>query len=563
MLTGAIFAALLTFAIFFSATTNQFVALDDNAYIVYNPNRFTSVFDAVAWAFTSFYEGNWHPLTMLSLAVDRYFWGPNPYGYHMTNIVIHSATVFCSCFLFARLLQACFSALKKSHANCRGVSHTPSMESSATPLLTSKSGRTQFAPTGVARSFSDQAIIYGSVAAALFFGLHPLRVESVVWASERKDVLCLFFMVASLLFYLRHAELADSGAASGWRSPRLGAALVFAALAQLSKPTAASLPLILCLIDWYPLQRIYDRRTLLLSLWEKAPFFIVSAGGSVLTLFAQQIAMNYAPDVAFTSRLLVACKALLFYIAKTAAPTNLAAFYMHPGDVASYALEEYLLYALLVIIISLAVWWWGRKNRGWSVLWLFYVVTLLPMLGLVQVGGQWAADRYSYLPSLGLALLWGVGIAILCNRLQQGGRRLAVSLCLLLAVGQLFFYTAQTIRQIPVWQNTETLATRIIDINQLRSGAPYQARAMYRNEQGHYQEALADIGEAMKIALNRGLTREYPDIAFEQALILRNLNRYAEALTIMDWGLERAVEPPIAEVLQLKSELVRLTESKK
>lgn len=532
---GAIFAALLTFAIFYPATRNQFVALDDNAYIVYNPHVFTSVIDAVAWAFTSFYEGNWHPLTMLSLAADRQLWGLDPYGYHLTNIIIHSGTVFFSCFLFSRLLQAGIAASKVS------------------PVI-----------AGASFALSEQAIVFGSIAAALFFGLHPLRVESVVWASERKDVLCLFFMVTSLWLYLHYAVQAGKGLPhSGWRTRQLICVLFLAVLAQLSKPTAASLPLIFCLVDWYPLQKIYDRRTLLISLRGKIPFITVALIGSVLTLFAQQIAMNYAPVVSIASRLLVACKALLFYIGKTVLPSGLAAFYMHPGNVATFALKEYLLYALLVIIISLAAWWFGRKNRIWSALWLFYVVTLLPMLGLVQVGGQWAADRYSYLPSLGLALLWGTGIAILCNRLQQGGRRLAVILCLLLAAGQLISYIAQTIGQIPVWKNTETLATRIIVQNRDLSGAPYLARAAYLNENGRYQEALADVGAAMKIALGRGLTRTYAEIAYQQALILRNLHRYAEAVTIMEWGLEKSVEPPPAEILALKNELVRLTAGEK
>lgn len=532
---GAILAALLIFAIFLSATTNQFVALDDYAYIVENTNILNLNWSTVYWALTSFYEGNWHPLTMLSLAVDRQLWGLNPFGYHLSNLITHSCTVLCSTFLFFRLIHAAVS------------------------VKTELSGE-----TGSTAVLSVRLVVLGSIAAALFFGLHPLRVESVVWASERKDVLCLFFMVTSIWLYLRYTEQSEAGAlCSGWRSPQFTAALLMATLAQLSKPTAASLPLILCLIDWYPLQRIHDRPSLIRSLCEKTPFFIVSAIGTLLTLYAQQIAMNYAPDVAFVSRLLVACKALLFYIAKTAVPTGLAAFYMHPGDVVSFALAEYLFYALLIILISFAAFCAGRKNRLWPALWLFHIITLLPMLGLVQVGGQWAADRYSYLPSLGMSLLWGTWVAMLCDRARRSGISVTVSFGLLVAAAQLIMYTLLTVRQIPVWQNTETLATRIIEINQHRSGAPYQARAMYRNENGRYQEALADVGEAMKIALNRGLTRMYPEIAFEQALILKNLGRFAEALTIMEWGIERSVEPLPADVVSLRQELVRLVESEK
>lgn len=532
--TGAFFSALFTLVVFLTARNNQFVALDDYAYIVNNTHIADLGWDTVVWAFTAFHEGNWHPLTMLSLALDRYMWGTAPFGYHLTNIVIHSCTVFCSCFLFSRLLRSVHSI---RHDSVAGSSSAETMSVSLTGL-------------------SDRGIAIGSIAAALFFGLHPLRVESVVWASERKDVLCLFFMTTALWMYIRYAsKRMHVPLASFWRFRSYWSTLLLAALAQMSKPTAVSLPLILCLLDWYPLKRVTTPSSFHRSLVEKIPFFGVAALGAVLAIFAQQIAMKYAPAVDVVSRLLVACKALLFYLVVTIWPSGLTAFYMHPGNVDSSALPGYLCHAALVLSISMAAVWAGRRSRMWPALWLFYVITLAPMLGLIQVGGQWVADRYSYLPSLGIALLWGGVVANVSDKMRSST---AARLCAALATGQLICYAVLTLRQIPVWRTTETLATRIIEQMPHQSGAPYLARAIYRNEIGLYELALQDVGEAMKIALRRGLTRTYAEIAFEQAVILKNLGRYDEALTVMAWGLETSADPPPQDAVSLHMDLVRL-----
>lgn len=538
LVTGATLSALLTFCVFLAAKDNLFVALDDYAYIVNNPNINSISWDTFYWSFTSIYEGNWHPLAMLSLALDRYIWGVKPFGFHLTNIAIHCSSVFCSCFLFSRLLRAA-----SPNKNVSGASTTAAHIKSDNTL-----------------SLTDRAVVVGSISAALFFGLHPLRVESVVWASERKDVLCMFFMITSLWMYLRYAaKRMFKSNVSFWRFWEFRTALLLAVLALMSKPTAVSLPLILCVIDYYPLKRTNDRYGFIYSLNDKMPFIILSVTSAVVTLFAQQIAMIYAPKVDFISRMLVACKALLFYIAATAWPYRLTAFYIHPGNVASSSLAEYVAYVMLVLTISWLVVRAGRQHRMWPALWTYYVITLIPMLGIVQVGGQWVADRYSYLPSLGLALLWGGTVAYTSDRVARGERTVAAGFCLVLAAGQLLLYTVQTVHQISLWRNTETLATRIIDNSPHLSGAPYLARAIYRNETGRYLLALDDVDEALKIALRRGTTRVYPETAFVQAVILKNLGRFSEALTIMEWGIDTCVGPPPPDAVLLRNELVRLT----
>jgi hypothetical protein len=531
----AIISASLTFLVFSISLGNDFVALDDYAYIVNNSHIEVFNWNTVFWALTSFHEGNWHPLTMISLAVDRSLWGLQPAGFHFVNVLIHCATVLSACYLFYYLLRAVVS----SH-------HKTSPEVCCSDTVDSPSS-----------AFTERILFAGSIAGALFFGLHPLRVESVVWASERKDVLCLFFLTTSLVMYIRYVRMhVISPETPFWCCHEYLCALILAILAQASKPTAVSLPLLLCIIDWYPLQIITDKRSLFRSLKNKIPFFVLAVIGVILTISAQQVAINNSPSISLMSRLLIACKALLFYIAATVYPSGLNAFYIHPGEVSSSTLVGYMFIAILVVSITITVVRVRRLHPQWMALWFMYCISLLPMLGLIQVGGQWVADRYSYLPSLGISLLWGGGLMHLYVTLRQERRPLA-NILLICAASQLILLTVITVRQISVWKNTETLATRIIDTQPHLSGSPYLARAIYRNRAGRYNEALDDSNEALKIALRGRFTRTYLQTACVQADVLKNMGRFSESLAILDWGIDTSIDPLTSDVIQLRSELVR------
>jgi hypothetical protein len=266
--------------------------------------------------------------------------------------------------------------------------------------------------------------------------------------------------------------------------------------------------------------------------------------------------MRNAPDIEFLSRLLVGCKALLFYPVKTAWPSNLAAFYRHPGNVAHSNLPEYLLYAAIVAFICLGLYLEGRRRKMLPALGLYYGVTILPMIGVIQVGGQWVADRYSYLPALGFSLAWGWGVVWIAGRLRRHGRRLAVWFCTALAICQLGIYSVLTVRQIRVWKDTETLATRIIDLMPHRSGAAYYARALYRYEQGRNEQALDDVVEATKIALRQEIKGSYPDLGMLQSRILHKLGRYDEALAMADWAVTASPVPLAIDFLLFRQELI-------
>ena len=520
---GALLAGLTTFVVFLPALRNGFLELDDVGYIVDNRHIAALNGNTVVWSFTHFYEANWHPLTMLSLALDRQLWGENPFGFHLTNIVLHSATVFLSCFLFASLLEK--SSTERGAAERRGRDRN--------------------------------LVAAGSVAAALFFGLHPLRVESVVWASERKDVLCIFFVTASLWWHLRYVERRSARPERGF--PAFGAywmTLVSASLALLSKPVAVSLPLVLLIVDWYPLARITGRDSFRGALTEKAPLLLMAAGSALLTISAQHEPMSLLAGLTLSSRLLIACKAAIFYLWKTVWPASLAPYYPHPGNVAETAAAEYLPYAAGVVALSAAA-VVSRGRRVWPASWLYFLVTLAPMLGIVQTGGQWMADRYSYLPSLGLSLLWGAGVTSLIRRMRKKGHPAIAALVIGVAASQVVCYAVATERLIPVWRSTETVATREIGLFPHQAGAAYDARARYRFKAGEYAEALEDIDEALAIARRRGFAEKYSGLSMTRAGILVRLGRLQEALDAADWAIQKSEGIPPAGYLEFRDELRR------
>jgi hypothetical protein len=511
-------AVVSVLSVFFPALGNQFVNLDDPAYVIFNEHIAEFNLTTIWWAFTSFHEGNWHPLTMLSLAIDKAVWGLNPFGYILTNIFIHcitTALVFC---LLSDLISP----------------HTENFD-------TNRSNRT--------------AILSGSLIGTLFFAIHPLRVESVIWISERKDVLCTLFMVFTFQAYLKYSRNRTPNVLyQGQENSFPWAALCFAVLASLAKPTAVSIPIVLCIIDWYPLRLWSGFRELAVCVRRKLPFFIVALGTAVMTLQAQQVAMQPLQTVDLFSRLLVASKALVFYLYKSVWPIGLAAFYPHPGNVASTMPADYLPFLAVIIVAVVLLFCSLRVSRVWFALAAFYVVTITPMIGLVQVGGQWAADRYSYVPSLALTVLVAGLVSRICVVAYAQGpfKRAFVLACC--GIPLIMLATA-TVVQIGYWYSTETLASRIIELQPQKTGSVYLARAIHRKSNGRYLEALKDSGEAMSLALKSGRTRSAGEAAIIQAEIYAKLGRYQEALTVLEWGIRMYSPKPGEKAYTLQDEL--------
>jgi tetratricopeptide (TPR) repeat protein len=392
-ITAAVLAA-CTFAAFAPALGYPFVNFDDDLYVRDNEQVTKGLSLARAgWAFTTYRTANWHPLTWLSLQLDASLW-PRPdgkpaeaFGYHLTNVLLHAAN--------AALLFLALRALTGAY--------------------------------------------WQSAAAALLFAVHPLRVESVAWVSERKDVLSVFFGLLALWAYADYVKRP-----SLWRY--LAVAAAFAA-SLLSKPMLVTLPCLLLVLDWWPLGRWSGRvgRVVL----EKVPLFALVLASSWFTFAAQrdQGAVKTLQAYPAGVRLANAAVSYADYLGKTAWPARLAPFYPHPGaTLAAWRVAAAGLLLAAVTAGSLALW---RKAPYLLAGWLWFLGTLVPTIGLVQVGTQAMADRYSYFPQIGLlvALCWGVP-ALAGRYGREAVVAAAVAAVLLVVV---------TVRQLPVWHDSFSL----------------------------------------------------------------------------------------------------------
>ncbi|MBF0505363.1 MAG: tetratricopeptide repeat protein [Nitrospirae bacterium] len=427
--------ALITFVVYFSCLHSEFVMWDDDCYIYKNPHIHTLNLSFFRWASSAFYCANWHPLTWFSHALDYAVWGLNPLGHHLTNNILHAANTFIVVIVVAKLLEAWQHSRQQNP-----------------PLQKARNSKT-----------TDSSSLEGSylVAAAvtgLLFGLHPLHVESVAWVSERKDLLCAMFFLLSILAYTKYVSVAKEGDYPGAflnRHYLLVAGL--SALALLSKPMAVTLPGVFLILDCCPFNRIRSMKTFLSALLEKLPLIALSIISSVLTVLAQKAggALQTFEIIPLSPRMLVAAESLLSYLWKMVLPVNLIPYYPYPRNISLFS-AEYFLSVILVSGITAACIVMMKKQRLWLAVWGYYVLTLLPVLGIVQVGGQAMADRYTYLPSLGPFIVAGLLAAWLWKKsyLRKGaGAGLVIAAAILIA-GPLSFLTY---KQIAVWKNSLNL----------------------------------------------------------------------------------------------------------
>jgi protein O-mannosyl-transferase len=462
--------ALLTFIVYTVSLRNKFIDWDDPSYVTRNLHiRFLNI-AFVKWAFFDFYMSNWHPLAWFSHALDYALWRLNPAGHHLTNNLLHAANTFLVVSCIALLLQT---------AKQRSASHT--------------------------REFlTERAILITAAVTGLLFGLHPIHVESVAWISERKDLLCAFFFLLSIIAYLKFAErqwtaAGRSGPESLFNKYYLLSLGSFA-LALLSKPMAVTLPMVLLMLDWYPLERITSFRTCISRIKEKIPFFIFSLGSSMLTVLAQQgggaiKSVEFAP---FSTRLLVAAKALVAYIGKIVFPVNFVPFYPYPSHPslfsASYGSAVLLVAGITVLCLVLA-----KTQKVWLSVCVYYGVTLAPVLGLVLVGKQSMADRYTYLPGLGPFLVIGLLVAWADSRIARDGRAIARNTGDAAAALVLIILISLTVLQIGVWKDSIVFWSRVI--RNFPSEAPfaYKNRGLAYAELKQYEMAMDDYNKSLSL----------------------------------------------------------------
>ena len=429
--------AMVTFVAFEGVRNNNFVFYDDNQYVTANEhvkNGLSS--ESIKWAFTTWYQGNWHPLTWMSHLIDSTIFGMKPAGHHLVSVGFHIANVI--------LL---FLILKKM--------------------------------TGA---------IWPSAFAAALFGVHPLAVESVAWVAERKNVLSNFFAFLTILAYLWYSQKPE------WRRYAVIAILFAAGL--LSKSMLVTLPFVLILLDYWPMRRFGElngRRWLWRSIIDKTPLIAISAAFCVVTYLAQ-VNAGAATDMVSLPLGLRASNAIVSYvryIGKVFYPTPLAVLY--PLDTNGYPLWETLGCLLLLLAVTAAV-ILNRHKRGFLLTgWLWYMGTLVPVIGLVQVGVQSMADRYMYLPGIGIYIIvaWLAGEVSAKLRLPKAVPAItgAVILVVLLLITRI---------QVGYWKDSESLFKHALDVTK-NNTVMYSNYGQLMKSQGHLDEAIDNFRHAIAI----------------------------------------------------------------
>jgi protein O-mannosyl-transferase len=397
--------ALGTAASYCRLAQNEFVRFDDAEYIVDNPHVMKGLTaEDIRWAFTAYHSANWHPVTWISHMVDAELFGKWAGGHHLMTLALHIAS---SMLLLALLYYT----------------------------------------TGMA---------WPSAFVAGLFALHPVHVESVAWAAERKDVLAALFWFATMLAYARYVRRPGAG--------RYAAVVVLFALGLLSKPMLVTLPVVLLLFDYWPLERFGIERDgwrfrvtgtgLGRLVLEKLPLLLLVAGSCVLTLQAQAGAIASQESLNFGTRLANATISYGRYICAMLWPSGLAIFYPLSSRIPYGQLTVAM---LMLAVLTVAAIRFARTRRYIFVGWFWYIVTLVPVIGLVQVGSQSHADRYTYLPSVGfsIALAWAVSVAM-------AGKMMLRRAAVVAGVGVMVVLGALAFRQTGFWKDDLTLFSRAV-----------------------------------------------------------------------------------------------------
>lgn len=453
---------LATLLLYAPVAHHKFLRFDDIAYVVDNVHVRTGLNLAdTVWAFTSFHLGNWHPVTWLSHMLDCQLFGLDSGPQHVMNVLLHAANVL---LLFSLLQRA----------------------------------------TGA---------VWRSFLVAALFAFHPLNVETVAWVAERKSLLCTLFSLLTIASY-------------GWyvHRPDLKKYLAVVAgfsLALMSKPMAVSLPIVLLLLDYWPLERYgelpFRRNWVRLSV-EKIPLLLMSAASSTITIVAQRSSGAVADSSALplSARLENAIVSYVAYMGKTVWPGRLAVFYPHP----EHSLPWYSIVgstAILAVITMAAL--YLRRARYLAMGWFFFVITLIPVIGIVQVGRQAMADRYAYIPCIGLFIVLVWGFSSIADKASIGLLvRVFVSLCLIVAC------ILASSHYLHYWQNQVSLFTQARNVAARPDPVIEVALADGLWDAGRTDEALEHY------RLGCALNSSDPLCHYDIAQILFDKNEFSEAI---------------------------------
>jgi tetratricopeptide (TPR) repeat protein len=481
---------LLTAITFYPTLHNKFVNWDDYKNIVENPFYRGLGWTNLRWMFTALYMGHYHPLTWFTFAVDYLIWGLNPFGYHLTNLLFHCANAVVLYLVACRLFLAADHRLNV-------------YEHSLVPLA---AGLT-----------------------ALLFSIHPLRVESVAWVTERRDVLSGLFFLLTILSYLKAVKIgvADPGHRR-WMTASLG----FYLFSLLSKASGMTLPLVLLILDVYPLRRLGQTSTGWLGpktrqVWrEKMPFLGFALGAGVIALMAQYYAGALRPleEHGIASRLMQALYGIAFYLWKILFPFSLSPLYeMVPNSNAWN--WRFLIGGLIVLTLSLVLFALRRRWPAIVASWVSYLVILAPTLGFAQSGPQLVADRYSYFSCMSWALLAGGGLLHLWQLSVSDRFVTRVSMTVTvtaLAAAALVGFGVLTWKQTQIWHDSESLWRHALSIAPASSfGRNNLGNALVA--QGRFEEAIDQFQRALRI------NPDDADVAYNLGNALAQKGNFEEA----------------------------------
>jgi tetratricopeptide (TPR) repeat protein len=437
-----VFLAGLTWFVFGQTLGHDFVNYDDPRY-VYQNTRITSGLNVsgIVWAFTHIHSENWHPLTTITHMLDCQLYGLNAGWHHLTNVLLHAAAAILLFFALERMTGA----------------------------------------------------LWQSVFVAAVFTVHPSHVESVAWIAERKDVLSAVLFMLTLLAYVRYT-----------RAPSIGRYLIVAlmfALGLMSKPMLVTVPFVLLLLDYWPLGRVRRRksdrgRRLLKLVAEKIPLLALSAGSSVATFIAQQAAVGWTEQLPITVRINNAIVTYVVYLGQMVWPAKLAPFYPHPEHrLPSWEIALSLAVVIGTTVMAVIL----RKTAPYLITgWLWYVGMLVPVIGLVQVGWQGHADRYTYLPQIGLYIAgtWAVTDLTASWRRQ----RIALAAAAVILIGALAWRARI---ETSYWRDSETLFTHALSVTKDNDVALNNLGIVFL-QRGQLDEAISRLQAAIDLRPENG-----------------------------------------------------------
>ncbi len=506
--------AVLSFGVFYPVLRCEFVSYDDPSYVTQNPDvkRGLTV-RSVVWAFTTLHAHNWHPVTWLSHMLDCQLFGQKAAMHHLTNLLLHMANTVLLFLILARVTKAA----------------------------------------------------YVSAFVAALFAVHPLHIQSVAWVAERKDVLSTLFWLLTMAAYINFAERPSAR--------RYLLALPLFAVGLMAKPMLVSLPVVLLLLDYWPLGRLQlrqGRSTAVVerrqerkggvsrpSPWrlvlEKIPFGLLALVSCVVTVVVQHKsgAMDIARNIPLSARIANAVIAYAGYLGKTVWPARLAVFYPHPGS--SFSVAELIISAVLLAAISVLAVALAKRKKYLIVGWLWYLITLVPVVGIVQVGRQQMADRYTYVPLIGIFVIIAFGAADIVRQLKI--QKIVTVIAVAIVLPALGVVTRVNLAH---WRNSVTLFEHAVAVTESNSMAQSQLGAAYLRS-NKYDRAIELFGLVLAVDPNDAAARGNLGAAlYRKGQYDRAAGEFQRALELKPDMLEARMN--LATVLARQGKLEEATE---